>query len=227
MTSASPSMDFDFSRSDESMLTWAIRIVLAAPDIPPESCTKIQFKLNSISDAHRFAADVKMIQNIPSTTVMQAGTWQLWTRIKKPLSTWEHAFMNSQRNRSKQNLSRSAREAIQHAKTSFDVTELPSEQLDFLFLLAYAEIGPCSRERFIELYKKCSQHSSTGAEVRNRVEKYLAKDKFLCRLHRNQTHTGKRREGEEMCNVDEKEDSGYYRKYCSFHGIYNELTYNT
>ena len=204
------------------MLTWAIRIVLAAPDIPPESCTKIQSKINSISDAHQFAADVKIIQNISLTTVMQAAAWELWARIKRPLSTWEHAFMNSQRNCSQQNLSKSAREAIQHAKTSFDVTQLPAEQLDFLFLLAYAEIGPCSLERFTGLYRKCSQHSTTGAEVRNQVERYLAKDKFLCRLQRNQTHTEKRREGEGMCTVNEKEDSGDCRKYCSFHAMYKE-----
>lgn len=204
------------------MLTWAIRIVLAAPDIPPESCTKIQSKINSISDAHQFAADVKIIQNISLTTVMQAAAWELWARIKRPLSTWEHAFMNSQRNCSQQNLSKSAREAIQHAKTSFDVTQLPPEQLDFLFLLAYANIGPCSLDRFTELYRKCSQHSSTGANIRNRVEKYSTKHKFLYRLYQNQTYTGKRWEGGEMYTVNEKEDSGDCRKYCSFHAMYKE-----
>ncbi|KAJ5021887.1 hypothetical protein PSV08DRAFT_357766 [Bipolaris maydis] len=210
MTSASPSMNFDFSRSDQSMLTWAINIVLAAPDIPSESCIAIKSKLSSISDAHRTAADVKTIQNIALNTVRQTGAWQLWNRIRKPLSSWEHAYKNTQRNCSKQHLSRPAREAVQHANTSFDIAMLPSEQLDFLFLLAYAEIGPCSFENFMALYKKCSRHSNTGAEVRNQVEKYLAKDKVLQRLQRSPDHTGKKREAEEMYTVIEKEENEKY-----------------
>ncbi|KAJ5035190.1 hypothetical protein J3E74DRAFT_53891 [Bipolaris maydis] len=188
----------------------AINIVLAAPDIPSESCIAIKSKLSSISDAHRTAADVKTIQNIALNTVRQTGAWQLWNRIRKPLSSWEHAYKNTQRNCSKQHLSRPAREAVQHANTSFDIAMLPSEQLDFLFLLAYAEIGPCSFENFMALYKKCSRHSNTGAEVRNQVEKYLAKDKVLQRLQRSPDHTGKKREAEEMYTVIEKEENEKY-----------------
>lgn len=220
-------MNFDFSRSDKSMLTWAINIVLAAPDIPPESCIAIESKLSLISDAHRTAADIEKIQDIDLSTVKQTGAWQTWNRIRTSLSSWEHAFKNRQRGCLKQSLSRPAREAIQHAKTSFDVAKLSSEQFDFLFLLAYAEIGPCSLEKFTALYQQCSRCSSTGAEVRNKVEKYLAKDKVLSRLNRSPNHTGKKRGVEEIYSMNEKDESEKNCKYCNFHAIYKNETYNT
>jgi hypothetical protein len=197
---ASSDMEFDFSKSDESMLSWAIKIIVAAPNLSIEEVAALKCKVDTAETIEKIREGVQKISK-------PANAWDHFKTARNSLTKWELAFQKPEKD-SKRKRSKNEREALKHTKTSFDVSELPSEQFDFLFVLAYCDIGPFGLEKFRQLYKQCSQYASTGADLRQKIDPYMGNHKTLCRLSSSHGYTKKKRGSSAICSQSHEDQNG-------------------
>ncbi|KAI0604721.1 hypothetical protein TUN199_10479 [Pyrenophora tritici-repentis] len=177
-------MAFDLSKSNETILSLAIHIVLAATDIPADYCSALERKVDLVAATRQSAEEVIRVKDATAIQYDKIQPYTVWMTVRRTLVTWELAFQarEGSNDSTKARIPRKSRSALQHVATSFDILNLPTDQLDFLFLLSYVGIEPMSIERFTELYSKCSEGCGTGAKIRATIDRYLRKDPRLARL---------------------------------------------
>ncbi|KAI2483746.1 hypothetical protein Ptr902_06063 [Pyrenophora tritici-repentis] len=177
-------MAFDLSKSNETILSLAIHIVLAATDIPADYCSALERKVDLVAATRQSAEEVIRVKDATAIQYDKIQPYTVWMTVRRTLVTWELAFQarEGSNDSTKVRIPRKSRSALQHVATSFDILNLPTDQLDFLFLLSYVGIEPMSIERFTELYSKCSECCGTGAKIRATIDRYLRKDPRLARL---------------------------------------------
>jgi hypothetical protein len=98
------------------------------------------------------------------------------------LAGWEIAWRYREDKSYLRCLAKSQREYRAYAHTAFDLKKLPEEELDLVFVMAYAKIGPQSREAQLQVHNACRDSSKTGRLLRDRIKGHLSGHKILARL---------------------------------------------
>jgi hypothetical protein len=166
-------MDPGFSNSHESMLSWALKIIAAAPELSDDDCATLQAKIESVISTRQTMGELERIKTAHAAN-FQLGSmkpFSVWQPVRKNLTLWQNAF-RFRHGIPREQLSQQQRESLT-LPMDFDMSKLTSKELDVLFLLAYIGVDSLSSTKFNNLYKECIEYSSTGAQIRSIVERYL------------------------------------------------------